>query len=174
MAAALHPACAILAGAFSYPAPGRLDNLKQGAAAWPPAEPGRDAFGRFVAAVERLSLGEWEELHTRTLDLNPPAAPYVGYQTWGDSYHRGAFMAKMNRALAEAAVDREGELPDHLAPCLRYLAVATDPLPELLEVFGPALERILAALREAEPANPYAHLLQAAQAATEGLRKEAA
>ena len=59
----------------------------------------------FSADIDRLPLGAWEELHTRTLDLNPPAAPYVGYQTWGESYQRGAFLAKMNRALAETGMD---------------------------------------------------------------------
>ncbi len=29
----------------------------------------------------------------------------------------------MSRALAEAGVEADGELPDHLAPTLRYLAI---------------------------------------------------
>ena len=109
----------------------------------------------FVERIERLSLGEWEELHTRTLDLNPPAAPYVGYQIWGDSYQRGAFMARMNRALAEAGVDAGRRAARSPGAVLRYLAAALTPLPELVEVLGPALDRMLAALREAEPDNPY-------------------
>ena len=70
--------------------------------------------------IAPLSLGEWEELHTRTLDLNPPAAPYVGYQIWGDSYQRGAFLAKMNRALVEAGVDsgRRAARPPGPSPAL--------------------------------------------------------
>ena len=93
-----------LADAFCYPAPGRLDALKQGLAAMPRGA-GKDAYAAFLNGIDRLPLGEWEELHTRTLDLNPPAAPYVGYQMWGESYQRGAFLAKMNRALTEAGVE---------------------------------------------------------------------
>lgn len=154
----------VLADAFRYPAPGRLEALRDGVRSLPNGDI-KSGLSAFVRAIERLTLGAWEELHTRTLDLDPPAAPYIGYQMWGDSYQRGAFMAKMNRVLADAGVDREGELPDHLAACLRYLAVATEPLPELVEIFGPAVERMLKALTQAQSDNPYVRLLQAAQIA---------
>lgn len=164
MAAAFDPAYGVLADALTYPAPGRLAVLRAAVGGLPEG-PAKDAFSAFVRDIEPLTLGAWEELYTRTLDLNPPAAPYVGYQMWGDSYQRGAFMAKMNRALAGAGVDREGELPDHLGACLRYLAEVAEPLPELVEVFVPAVGRILKALREAQPDSPYIRLLQAVQAA---------
>ncbi len=168
MEATLRDAYVTLADAFSYPAPGRLEALKRGGAAMPKGA-GKDAYAAFLSGIDRLPLGAWEELHTRTLDLNPPAAPYVGYQTWGESYQRGAFLAQMNRALAETGVDTDGELPDHLTPTLRYLAAAPVPLPEMVEVLGPAIERMLAALRKAEPDNPYVSLLQAVQAQCQGL-----
>ena len=162
-----------LAEALCYPAPGRLDALRRGQAALPKGA-AIDAFPGFLAGIGRLSPGAWEELYTRTLDLNPPAAPYIGYQTWGESYPRGTFLAKMNRALASAGVDAGCELPDHLAPCLRYLAATADPLPELVEVLRPALERMLAALRQVEPDNPYVRLLEAVQALCPSSEKEAA
>ncbi len=168
MEATLRDAYVTLADAFAYPAPGRLEALKRGGAAMPKGA-GKDAYAAFLRGIDRLPLGAWEELHTRTLDLNPPAAPYVGYQTWGESYQRGAFMANMNRALAEADVDADGELPDHLAPILRYLAAVSDPLPDLIEVLDPAVGRMLSALRSAEPDNPYVSLLQAVQAQCQGL-----
>ena len=173
MEATLRNAYVILADAFTYPAPGRLEALKRGGATMPKGA-GKDAYTAFLSGIDRLSLGAWEELHTRTLDLNPPAAPYVGYQTWGESYQRGAFMAKMNRALADADVEPDGELPDHLAPTLRYLAAAADPLPEMVAVLGPAIGRMLSTLRKAEPDNPYVSLLQAVQAQCQDLKKEAA
>ena len=168
MEATLRDACVTLAEAFSYPAPGRLEALKRGGAAMPKGA-GKDAYTAFLNGIDRLPLGAWEELHTRTLDLNPPAAPYVGYQTWGESYQRGAFLAKMNRALAEAGVEADGELPDHLTPTLRYLAAVPEPLPEMIEVLGPAVGRMIEALRKAEPDNPYVGLLQAVQAQCQGL-----
>ncbi len=164
---------ASLAEAFSYPAPGRLAALNRGLAAMPDGA-GKRAYAAFLRSLAGLSLGEWEELYTRTLDLNPPAAPYVGYQVWGENYARGAFLASMGRALAGAGIDPGGELPDHLGPVLRYLAVAPQPLPELLEALDPALERMLTALRKAEPDNPYVSLLEAVRAECSNLKREAA
>jgi nitrate reductase molybdenum cofactor assembly chaperone NarJ/NarW len=164
-------ACAALAEAFGYPAPGRLDVLMGGLTALPGGA-GQKAYAAFVRGVGRLSLGEWEELHTRTLDLNPPAAPYVGYQTWGEGYPRGAFLARMSRELLLAGVDAGGELPDHLAPVLRYLARTPEPLPELVGLCGPAVQRMLSSLRRAEPGNPYVKLLEAVSTTCQGLQSK--
>jgi nitrate reductase molybdenum cofactor assembly chaperone NarJ/NarW len=174
MAAAFNPAYGVLADAFSYPAPGRLSALRGALAGLPPGA-AKDAYAAFIRGIEPLTLGAWEELHTRTLDLNPPAAPYIGYQVWGESYPRGAFLSQMSRALAETGIDTEGELPDHVAPCLRYLSRTADPLPELVEAFPLAMGRMLQGLREAQPDNPYVNLLIAVQAAAQSLQqKEAA
>ena len=49
----------------------------------------------FLDEVGSLTLGEWEELHTATLDLSAPFVPYVGHVIWGDDYRRGEFMADL-------------------------------------------------------------------------------
>jgi len=149
-----------LARGYCYPNPGHLAEL-EAAGEVIPAGTARRSFRRFTGLLAELSLSEWEELHTRTLDLSPLFAPYVGYVTWGESYQRGAFLASMNRAEAEAEIDPDGELPDHLDPVLRYLGRVADPLPELLEVLAPSVDKMLVALRKAEPGNPYVHLLAA-------------
>jgi nitrate reductase molybdenum cofactor assembly chaperone NarJ/NarW len=148
-----------LAEAYRYPAPHRLERLRgMPAAATPPtAEP----LGSFLDAIAPMSLGEWEELHTRTLDLAPLFAPYIGHAAWGEDYRRGAFMAALNRAQSEAGISNDGELPDHLIPVLRYLDAVDRPLPELVEALGPALARMRRDLTGAEPTNPYLHLLEA-------------
>jgi nitrate reductase molybdenum cofactor assembly chaperone NarJ/NarW len=161
----------IVAAAFCYPAPGRLDALWQGQTALAPG-PAHNAYVLFLEGLSRLSLGDWEELHTRTWDLNPPAAPYVGYQTWGESYPRGAFLAAMSRALAVAGIPTDGELPDHLAPVLRYLGAVAEPLPELAQHLGPALAHIEVGLRKADAGNPYLHLLAAVQALCQVIKTE--
>ncbi|MGC8856453.1 MAG: nitrate reductase molybdenum cofactor assembly chaperone [Anaerolineae bacterium] len=152
----------LLAEAFCYPRPGLLELLEAGLAE-SAQSPARSGLAAFVKKIGALSLAEWEELATRTLDLSPAAAPYVGFQIWGESYQRGEFMAKLNRAMTELKVDLEGELPDHLVPVLRYLAVAERPLPELLEHFAPAVERMIAVLREKDKDNPYIKLFEAAK-----------
>lgn len=148
----------LLAESFRYPAPGRLEELERGVPSF--HNRARSQYTAFVKAVRKLPLSAWEELYTRTWDLNPVAAPYIGYQTWGENYQRGNFMAALNRALLEAGVETDGELPDHLIPVLRYLAVVIEPLPELLEILPAAIERIIAALRKSDSTNPYLSLLE--------------
>jgi nitrate reductase molybdenum cofactor assembly chaperone NarJ/NarW len=161
----------LLAECFRYPSPGHWDALEKGLKRLPSSHH-REQIHSFLNEIRRLSLGAWEELHTRTLDLNPPAAPYVGFQIWGENYQRGEFLSKMNRALMQSDIDADGELPDHLIPVFRYLATVHEPLPELVEVLEPALQRMTAALRNADIKNPYLHLLDAAQALVKQLKKE--
>lgn len=151
---------ALLAEAFSYPHAGLLEELEAGLREVDksPAWSGLEAFVRKVA---RLSLAEWEELATRTLDLSPAAAPYIGFQIWGESYQRGEFMSKLNRAMAGLDIDTAGELPDHIAPVLRYLDRVDQPMPELAEHFEAAVRRMAATLREKDKGNPYLELLDA-------------
>ncbi len=156
-----------LAPAYCYPRPGHLEALEAAAEAMP-AGSAKRSYQRFTGALSQLTLAEWEELHTRTLDLSPLFAPYVGYITWGENYHRGAFLAAMNRAELEAGIDADGELADHLDPVLRYLGRVKEPLAELTEVVGPAVAKMHKALKKAEPSNPYVHLLKATRRTVDG------
>lgn len=151
---------ALLSEALRYPDPGSLERLRAGLDQ-AGESPARTELEAFMAAVGRLSLESWEELYTRTLDLNPAVAPYVGFQVWGESYQRGAFLSALNRAMFESEVDLEGELPDHLTPVLRYLARTGEPLPALSEQLAPAVRRMASVLSAAEPENPYVRLLRA-------------
>lgn len=116
---------------------------------------------RFHDAVAQLSLGEWEELHTATLDLTPQFIPYVGDVAWGENYRRGAFMAELKVAMEHCGVDLGGELPDHIEPVLRYVAVAEEPLEDLVEVLPSATAAMQRVLHAASPENPYRHLVAA-------------
>lgn len=149
----------LLAEAFRYPEPGLLEQLEAGLLEIPKSS-ARKGLASFVKKIGMLSLWDWEELYTRTLDLSPAAAPYVGFQIWGESYQRGEFMAKLNRAMSEADINPEGELPDHLVPILRYLAVTSDPLPELVENFSTATQRMADILYEKDKNNPYIKLFK--------------
>lgn len=147
----------LFAETFRYPAPGRLEILERGLQSLRGAA--LQGYTAFVKGIQSLSLSEWEELYTRTWDLNPTAAPYIGYQIWGENYQRGNFMASLNRKMLEQGIDADGELPDHLIPVLRYLAIDSTPLPELLEIFPSAIERIRNTLQKADPDNPYTRLV---------------
>ncbi len=149
-----------LALAFSYPREGLIEELKA-ALARLPQSPAKKAFARFVGEVEGLPLPQWEERYTATLDMNPKLVPYIGYVVWGESYRRGDFMAALKREMDRLGVDTGGELPDHLVPVLRYLDRTEAPLPELVEVFEPAVARLKKDLAVFDPKSPYRHLLEA-------------
>jgi nitrate reductase molybdenum cofactor assembly chaperone NarJ/NarW len=162
---------AILANALRYPAPGRARQLA-GEVNRIQDEATRNQYAKFVGAVQKLSIGQWEELHTSTLDLTPTVAPYIGFQRWGDSYQRGVFMAALNRQVHEYAIDAEGELPDHLVPVLRYLDVSGPVEPALVEALNPALEKMVGGLRKLAPDNPYCFLLSAIQIRCQRINKD--
>jgi nitrate reductase delta subunit len=151
---------AVVAQGFRYPAPGADEEMVAAVETLPEGAVGTH-MRTFYTAIRRLTPGEWEELHTRTLDLNPLFVPYVGHVAFGETYRRGEFMAALKRAETEAGVDPEGELPDHLAPVLRYLDRVDDPLPDLLAVLPKAVKSMDKELKKADADNPYRHLLGA-------------
>jgi len=173
-----------LAMAYQYPTPSSAEALEERVKRLPKGA-ARAGLERFIKAVLALDLCEQEELYTRTLDLTPLTAPYLAYAVYGEDYRRGSFMAAMNRELAANFVDAAGELPDHLIPVLRYLAqvthkasmrdthplVASEPLPELLQLLGPALRQIHHTLKTLEPKNPYLALIEATQEAVAPILK---
>jgi len=165
--------CGLLAEAFTYPHGALLAELQAGVKDLNRRHPAYAGLAAFCSRIARLSVEEWEELATRTLDLSPAAAPYVGFQIWGDSYPRGSFMSKLNRAMYELDIDPAGELPDHVVPVLRYLDAAANPLPELAEHLPVAVTRMLAILREKDRDNQYVSLYEAVIHAAENLRVQA-
>lgn len=148
-----------LALAYQYPTAGSTKALWERVNALPKTR-AKDLLERFLGAISEHRLSEREELYTRTLELTPLTAPYIGYAVYGEDYRRGRLMAELNAAYQALGVDPAGEIPDHLIPVLRYLAVAETPLPELLQLLGPALHQIVHTLKTLEPKNPYLLLLE--------------
>jgi nitrate reductase delta subunit len=153
-------ALSILAEAFRYPSRDRLSNISEAINALP-REAARSALNVFVERAGRLSLVQWQELYTRTFDINPCAPPYVAFVIWGQSYNRGRFMAKLGSAMRALGIDLDGELPDHLVPLLRYLDRASDPITELNPIMELALRSIHNRLKKADPNSIYLGLLEA-------------
>lgn len=152
---------AILAEALRYPWPGQIEILERYLETMP-AGPSKKSLAAFVAYARNVSLAEREELYTRTWDLNPIAAPYLGFQVWGEKYQRGNFMAQLSQVLRENGVDPGGELPDHLVPVLTYLDRVEQPAAALENILEQAIRAMCQSFRnKSEGGNPYLHLLKA-------------
>lgn len=152
---------AVLAEALRYPWPGQTEILERYLEMMP-AGSARKSLAAFVAYARSVSLAEREELYTRTWDLNPIAAPYLGFQVWGEKYQRGNFMAQLSQVLRENGIDLGGELPDHLVPVLRYLDRVEQPTPALDNILAQAIRAMGQSFRDkSEGGNPYLHLLNA-------------
>ena len=150
-----------LARLLEYPVWSNADTPVR-AVLWP--DNGADRSVRvtdFARAFAALSQDEREELYTATFDVTPACVPYVSIHLFGEeNFKRGEFMAALSARYAAAGFETRGELPDHLAVLLRFLA-QTDEVErrELVRfcLLGP-LGKMIAALAEE---NPYHALLEA-------------
>ncbi len=79
-------------------------------------------LNEFRAFVEQSPPERLEELYTNTFDLQVVCYPYVGYHLFGESYKRGAFLARLNEGYCAHGFSAGKELPDHLGVILRFLA----------------------------------------------------
>ncbi len=124
------------------------------------------ALERFQNGLQKHTLEQMEELYTVTFDMQPVCYPYVGYQLFGESYKRGAFMAQLNEAYRTFGFSAAQELPDHLAVILRFLGLDSanrqgEFCQALLnEGVVPALDKMLQTF-DKQSENPYFGLLSA-------------
>jgi nitrate reductase delta subunit len=120
----------LMAEALEYPQPGLADAVRECTALLAAVNPAAAACLReFCTFVEETPPGRLEELYTGAFDLNAAWYPYVGYHLFGESYKRSVFMLELNDRYRAHGFPEEGlagELPDHLAVLLRFLAACDD------------------------------------------------
>ncbi|MEI6223587.1 MAG: nitrate reductase molybdenum cofactor assembly chaperone [Deltaproteobacteria bacterium] len=106
---------------------------------------------RFVTRAEAALPHEMEEVYSATFDLEPTCAPYVGHHLCGEGPKRGVFMAKLADVYRQDGFEGgtiRGELPDHVAVVLRYLAAVQSGSSRqalLRDALVPALDKMLEA-----------------------------
>lgn len=138
----------LFANILDYPYPGLDREVEECEALLAASEPEGTAHLQALRAfLEATSLGRLEEIYTGFFDLNPVCHPYVGYQLFGESYKRSAFLVGLKERYRACGFQAdEQELPDRLSVLLRFLAVSEDEElnAELLqEGLLPALDRMV-------------------------------
>lgn len=131
-----------------------------------------DSLQRYPEAAARLqafhafavgqSSTELEEQYARSFDFNPTATMEVGYQLFGESYKRGAFLTRMKDAARSCGLEETEELWDYLPLVLEILArleATRDPRTLVDEAVLPATVCMLKELGERQ----YRLLIEAVQ-----------
>ena len=157
----------LFADLLDYPSPATLQQaeqcLEQLRVIHPEAASSLEAF---CGGLAKHSLEQIEELYTITFDMQPVCYPYIGYQLFGESYKRGAFMAHLSEAYHLAGYSAGQELPDHLSVILHFLALDIAKRDDdfgralLAEGLAPALGKMLQTF-DPQSENPYFGLLSA-------------
>jgi nitrate reductase molybdenum cofactor assembly chaperone NarJ/NarW len=150
--------------ALAYPHQGLRDAMRHAVKTLgaPDAEASQSIL-QFLSATAGLTDAALAETYTRTFDLAPHCAPYVGVHLFGEQdARRSQLMVGLAEEYAEAGVEAGGELPDHVALVLQAL----EKMPpararELAELcVKPALASMARQLAVGD--NPYVHLVTAA------------
>jgi nitrate reductase molybdenum cofactor assembly chaperone len=105
-----------------------------------------EEFEAFAAETGSLPHTRLQEIYASTFDVNPACCLYVGYQLFGDSYKRGAFMARLSGEYRARGFDTGRELPDHLSVMLRFIADELECGPSGLQHGADPAERAAATL----------------------------
>lgn len=155
----------LFAGLLEYPTSETIEQSAQCLEQLKPFHPeAAEILANFARATQHHTLETIQELYTTTFDMQPVCYPYVGYQLFGESYKRGAFMAQLNEAYRDFGYSAGQELPDHLSVILRFFGMdsanrAGEFCQALLtEGAIPALEKMLKVFGEGSE-NPYVGLL---------------
>jgi nitrate reductase molybdenum cofactor assembly chaperone NarJ/NarW len=159
----------LFADLLAYPTPAIFQQTEECLAQLQASHPdAASTLKKFHHGLQQHALEKMKELYTVTFDMQPVCYPYIGYQLFGESYKRGAFMAQLNEAYHAVGYSAEQELPDHIAVVLCFIGL--DPANRqgdfcqslLNEGLIPALEKMLKTFGE-QSENPYFGLLSALQ-----------
>lgn len=155
---------AALGAALQYPREGIRESLqalrgrlhkRSGAAA--------GAIKAFLDATADSGESALAETYTRTFDLAPQCAPYLGTHLFGEQdARRNQLMVGLAQEYAGCGFQPEGELPDHVAVVMQALHhLPEQPQREVASLcLVPALASMLKQLEST--GNPFGHLIRAA------------
>ncbi len=84
------------------------------------------AAAEFFEFAKTSSLQKWQEIYTRTFDVQAITTIDLGYVLFGDDYKRGEILVNLSREHKKYNIDCGSELGDHLPNVLRLLTKLTD------------------------------------------------
>jgi nitrate reductase assembly molybdenum cofactor insertion protein NarJ len=100
----------------------------------------------FTEFARTIPLWKWEEIYTRTFDVQAITTLDAGYVLFGDDYKRGELLVNLSKEHTKAGNDCETELADHLPNLLRLLDKVSDKdfKDDLIYlIIKPALKKII-------------------------------
>lgn len=83
-------------------------------------------FNEFYFFSKSISLIKWQEIYTRTFDVQAITTLDLGYVLFGDDYKRGELLVNLSKEHKNYNIDCGSELGDHLPNVLRLVTQLTD------------------------------------------------
>lgn len=83
-------------------------------------------FNEFYLFSKSISLIKWQEIYTRTFDVQAITTLDLGYVLFGDDYKRGELLVNLSKEHKNYNIDCGSELGDHLPNVLRLVTQLTD------------------------------------------------
>lgn len=80
----------------------------------------------FTNLTKDIPLWKWEEIYTRSFDVQALTTLDMGYVLFGDDYKRGELLVNLNNEHKKAENDCGTELADHLPNLLRLIVKLDD------------------------------------------------
>jgi len=69
---------------------------------------------KFTEFARTIPLWKWEEIYTRTFDVQAITTLDAGYVLFGDDYKRGELLVNLSKEHTKSGNDCDTELADHL------------------------------------------------------------
>ncbi|MDM8558925.1 molecular chaperone TorD family protein [Candidatus Parabeggiatoa sp. HSG14] len=129
-------------------------------------------MGSFLNFVESTPSGRLEEIYTGTFDINPACYIYAGHILFGESFKRGAFMAKLSEEYQNRNFDKGTELADHVPILFNFLGTLdkNDSFADSLifDCLIPVFQKMNTNFKD-NSSNPYMPVLRSALVVLEGV-----
>ncbi|MEN8215296.1 MAG: nitrate reductase molybdenum cofactor assembly chaperone [Pseudomonadota bacterium] len=124
-----------------------------------------EKMASFLKFAESTPLGSLEEVYTGTFDINPACHIFAGHILFGESFKRGAFMARLEEEYQKQGFDAKKELADHIPVLLNFLCTLEpdDSLANdlIYECLIPVFQKMNDNFKDDSP-NPYVPVLRSA------------